>query len=49
MGTNSTNNGVNNQVNALAMNGTNNLFVGGQFTGVGEGVGTNASEKKKNF
>ena len=32
LGTNSTNNGVNNIVNILAMNGTNNLFVGGRFT-----------------
>ena len=33
LGTNSTNNGVNSYVvYALAMNGTNNLFVGGQFT-----------------
>ena len=34
MGSNSTNNGVNGIVYALAVNGTNNLFVGGQFTSV---------------
>ena len=34
MGTSSTNNGADNQVNALAMNGTNNLFVGGSFTSI---------------
>ena len=34
LGTNSTNNGVNGHVYALAMNGTNNLFVGGSFTSV---------------
>ena len=50
LGTNSTNNGVNGVVYALAMNGTNQLFVGGQFSsvdgfteviklGVGNGVG----------
>ena len=39
LGTNSTNNGVNGVVYALAINGTNNLFVGGSFTGVDEGVG----------
>ena len=34
LGINSTNNGVGGTVNALAMNGTNQLFVGGQFTSV---------------
>ena len=38
LGTDSTNNGVNGLVNALAMNGTNNLFVGGSFTQTGDGV-----------
>ena len=37
LGTNSTNNGVNGVVYALAMNGTNNLFVGGSFTSVDGG------------
>ena len=32
LGTGSANNGVDNSVYALAMNGTNQLFVGGQFT-----------------
>ena len=34
LGSNSTNNGVDDFVYALAMNGTNNLFVGGWFTSV---------------
>ena len=35
LGTNSTNNGVNSWVYALEMNGTNQLFVGGNFGGTG--------------
>ena len=38
LGTNSTNNGVNSVVWALAMNGTNNLFVGGSFSSVDGGI-----------
>ena len=34
LGSNSTNSGVNGSVQTLAMNGTNNLFVGGSFTSV---------------
>ena len=34
LGTNSTNNGANIIVYALAMNGTHNLFVGGSFSSV---------------
>ena len=37
LGTNSTNNGVNGTVYALAMNGTNQLFVGGQFSSANGG------------
>ena len=42
LGPNSTNNGVNGQVTALAMNGTNQLFVGGSFSNVdGESISAN--------
>ena len=41
LGTNSSNNGVNGTVYALAMNGTNNLFVGGKFTTVGGSISAN--------
>ena len=37
LGTNSTHNGVDNIVYSLAMNGTNNLFVGGEFSSVDGG------------
>ena len=35
LGSNSTNNGVDSDIFAFAMNGTNNLFVGGYFTSAG--------------
>ena len=38
LGSTSTNNGVNGIVQALAMNGTNNLFVGGNFTSTFNGI-----------
>ena len=41
MGPNSTNNGADNPVNAFAMNGTSNLFVGGSFTVVGGSISAN--------
>ena len=41
LGTTSSNNGVNGAVYALAMNGTNNLFVGGSFTNVGGSISAN--------
>ena len=45
LGTNSTNNGVNGHVYALAMNGTNQLFVGGSFSVV-DGISISASRTK---